>query len=272
VNNHQKHPATVLHDLAPLYALDALEPAERAEFEQHLAGCPQCQAEIAGYEDVVGQLAAGVAQEPPPALRASVLSAIHGTRQGRLSDGGPASDGGTPSGSGPADHQVDTAVVVSLEDRRRRRRRRLLSIAAAAVLAPAIALTGWSLGVQSEQREQQQLAGQEQSRENQLLSAADVAVRPIDVNGQPAALVHSQEQDAALFIAGDLPAPGEGQEYQLWLLEDGTPIPDVHFSGGEVRIWLEGDLDGAGAVALTVEPAGGSTTPTFPVVASAELN
>jgi len=259
VNNQQQHPADTPHDLAPLYAVDALEPAERAEFEQHLTECPACQAETAGYQDAVTQLAAEVAQDPPPALRASVLAAIHGTRQE------------PPSSREEEPGRTGSGTVVSLTDRRQRRRR-LLSVAAAAVLVPVIALTGWNLGVQSEQRAQEQSAAQEQSRENRLLSAADVSVRPIDVSGQPAALVLSEEQDAALFIAGSLPAPGEGREYQLWLLEDGTPIPDVHFSGGEVRVWLEGDLDRAGAVALTVEPAGGSTTPTFPVVAATELN
>ena len=269
MNTHQEHSAAELHELAPLYAVDALEPAERDEFEQHLAGCAQCQAEIAGYDDVVGYLAAGTAQDPPPELRESVLSAIQGSRQENpAATGFPG--GGTPPAAGTPEHQVSRGAVVSLEDRRRRRR--LLSIAAAAVLVPAIALTGWNLGAQSEHREQEQLAAQEQNRENRLLSAADVTVRPIDVNGQPAALVHSQDQDSALFIAGDLSAPGDGQEYQLWLLEDGTPIPDVHFAGGEVRIWLEGDLDRAAAVALTVEPAGGSMAPTSPVVASTELN
>ena len=32
-----------------------------------------------------------------------------------------------------------------------------------------------------------------------------------------------------------------------------------------------GDIDRAGAVAMTVEPAGGSETPTLPVLAAAEI-
>ena len=68
-----------LHNLSSLYAVDALEPAERAAFESHLAGCPPCRAEVASYAETTAQLAAAVALEPPPALRTSVLNAIHGT-------------------------------------------------------------------------------------------------------------------------------------------------------------------------------------------------
>ncbi|MCQ1987571.1 MULTISPECIES: anti-sigma factor domain-containing protein [unclassified Arthrobacter] len=252
MNQHSQN-AGDLHELAPLYAVDALEPAEREEFEQHLADCPRCQAEVAEYAEVTAGLAAETAQTPPPALRSSVLSSIHGTQPLP----GP--------WTGPA------AVVVSLEERRRRRGRRLLAAAAAAVLLPGIGLAGWNLGVQSEQREQEQQAAQEQDRETRLLAAPDVATQRVDVNGQPATLVVSREEDAALFVADTLPDPGEGREYQLWLLEGETPIPDTHFSGGDVSVWLSGDVAKAGAVALTVEPAGGSATPTFPLVAVAEI-
>jgi anti-sigma-K factor RskA len=38
-----------------------------------------------------------------------------------------------------------------------------------------------------------------------------------------------------------------------------------------VQVWLKGDVDRAGAVAMTVEPAGGSETPTTPVLAAVEV-
>lgn len=253
--NEQNQHFGELHDLAPLYSVDALEPDERAAFERHLAQCPRCQAELAGYADVTAELAAGTAQAPPAALRASVLSAIAGTQ---------------PLPARPS--EAAPAVVVSLDEQRRRRRgQRLLAAAAAAVLLPGIAVAGWSLGARSEQQQQEQLSAQEQDRENRLLAAPDVTTHRVDVDGRPATLVVSREEDEALFVAADLPDPGEGREYQLWLLEGDTPIPDTHFSGGDVGIWLGGDVARAGAVALTVEPAGGSTTPTFPLVAVAEI-
>lgn len=230
-----------LHELAPLFAIDALEPDERAAFEQHLAGCTRCQAEVADFAEVSAHLAAGAAQEPPPELRASVLGAIHGTRP------------------------------VPLHTRRRRRHPLLLAAAAASLLLPAAGLAGWALGTQFEQRQQEQAAGSEQQRQDRLLAAPDLAVQTLEVDGQPATLLFSEEQDSALFVAADLPDPGADREYQLWLLEDGTPVPDAHFAGGEIRVWLTGEVSRAGTVALTVEPSGGSTTPTFPLLAAADI-
>lgn len=242
-----------LHDLAPLYAVDALEPDESARFEEHLSQCPQCRSELKDYAEVGAQLAAGAAAEPPPDLRASVLSAIASTGS---SSSTPRSDGG-PSG----------AQVIPLRGRRNRRGFRLLAGAAAAAVVAGAALGGWNLGVRSEQQ-QEQLEAQQEDRETRLLSAPDVTTHRIDVDGRAATLVVSRAQDAALFVAADLPDPGEGREYQLWLLDGETPLPDVHFAGGETRIWLTGDLAQAGGVAMTVEPAGGSTIPTLPLLAS----
>lgn len=273
-----------LHELVALYAVDALEPVEQAAFEHHLPGCPRCQAELAGYAEVTVRLAEAVAQDPPPALRATVLGAIHGTRPlPASSDEAPAevvavsTDARTSPGPDAAEEDIPggstgdfAAEVVSLEAHRRRRRR-LLAAAAAAVLVPGIALGGWGLGVQSEQRQQQQLVAQEQERENRLLAASDVTTHRIEVEGRPATLLVSREQDTALFVSTDLPDPGPGREYQLWLVQEDVPVPDVHFTGGQVRTWLNGEVSDTAAVAMTVEPAGGSTTPTLPVIAATEI-
>jgi hypothetical protein len=274
-----------LHELAALYAVDALEPPEQAAFATHLPGCPRCQAELVDYAEVTAHLARPVAQEPPPTLRAAVLGAIHHTRPWTaVSDEAPAGGAATPADTGtkPGTDAAEEglpgstighsgAEVVSLKAHRRRRYHRLLAAAAAAVLVPGIALGGWGLGVQSEQRQQEQLAAQEQDRQNRLLAAPDVTTHRIEVEGRPATLLVSQHQDTALFVSTDLPDPGPGREYQLWLVQEDVPVPDVHFTGGQVRTWLNGEVADAAAVAMTVEPAGGSNTPTLPVVAATEI-
>ncbi|MFI7496681.1 anti-sigma factor domain-containing protein [Kocuria sp. M4R2S49] len=244
-----------VHADAALYAVDALEPGERAAFELHLRGCASCREEVAAFGEVGAHLASVVAAPPPAALRENVLAAVHGTRQERRSE----RRAGDASGATP----------VSLAQRRRPRRR-WLAAAAAAVLLPGAALGGWALGTQTEQREQR-LVAQEQDRQTRLLSAPDVTIRQLEVDGRPATLVVSEQEDAALFVASDLAGPGEDREYQLWLVQGDTPVPDVHFGGGQVRVWLDGDVGRAGAVAMTVEPAGGSETPTPPVLATAEI-
>ncbi|MEX5302701.1 anti-sigma factor [Kocuria sabuli] len=256
-----------VHGDAALYAVDALEPEERAVFEEHLRGCAACRAEVDSYGEVGAALASAVAQDPPPALRGNVLAAVHGTRTGAPTG----TSAGSSSAAGPGTGASSGAEVVFLAQRRRPRRQWLAAAAAAAVLLPGAALGGWAIGTQTEQREQQQLAAQEQDRQTRLLAAADVATHQLAVDGRTATLVVSEQEDVAMLVAADLPAPGEGQEYQLWLMQDGSPVPDVHFGGGQVQVWLDGDVDRAGAVAMTVEPAGGSETPTLPVLAAVEV-
>ena len=65
-----------LHDLVAPYALDALEPAEAALFEAHLEGCADCRAELAGLSESAADIAAGVSEDPPPAIKDAVMSAI----------------------------------------------------------------------------------------------------------------------------------------------------------------------------------------------------
>jgi anti-sigma-K factor RskA len=240
-----------VHADAALYAVDALEPGERAAFELHLRGCAACREEVAAFAEVGAHLATAVAEPPPAALRGDVLAAVRGTPQERRPE-----------------ERAESAPVSLVQ--RRRSRRRWLAAAAAAVLLPGAALGGWAVGTQTEQREQQ-LVAQEQDRQNRLLSAPDVTTRQLDVDGRPATLVVSAQADAALFVASDLAGPGEDREYQLWLVQDETPVPDVRFGGGQVQVWLDGDIDRAGAVAMTVEPAGGSETPTLPVLAATEI-
>ena len=40
-----------IHALSGAYAVDALDPAERALFEEHLASCAACRAEVTSRQD-----------------------------------------------------------------------------------------------------------------------------------------------------------------------------------------------------------------------------
>jgi anti-sigma-K factor RskA len=70
-----------LHDLTAAYALDALDPRERDAYEEHLATCARCRAELGDLQGVVAALA--VVPEgpaPPPALRGRILAAARAER------------------------------------------------------------------------------------------------------------------------------------------------------------------------------------------------
>ena len=63
-----------LHTLSAPYALDALTPDDRERFEEHLATCEKCRAELAGLSDAAAALAFAVAgPAPPPELRGRIL-------------------------------------------------------------------------------------------------------------------------------------------------------------------------------------------------------
>ena len=65
-----------LHHLSGAYAVDALDDAERESFEQHLAVCADCRAEVAELSATAQHLSSLTEATPPPALRASVLSGL----------------------------------------------------------------------------------------------------------------------------------------------------------------------------------------------------
>jgi anti-sigma-K factor RskA len=70
-----------LHELTAGYALDALDPSDRGRYEEHLATCEPCRAELQGFWQVTGALgrAAG-GPMPPPALRERILEQARSER------------------------------------------------------------------------------------------------------------------------------------------------------------------------------------------------
>jgi anti-sigma-K factor RskA len=62
------------------YALGALEPDEAEAFRRHLAGCPECREELAGFEQVTEALPPASARyEVPRSLRKRVMSEVRAT-------------------------------------------------------------------------------------------------------------------------------------------------------------------------------------------------
>jgi anti-sigma-K factor RskA len=64
------------HALAGAYALDALDGAERARFERHLASCPTCPDEVRGFTATAAVLGLAAAVTPPPSLKGRVLADV----------------------------------------------------------------------------------------------------------------------------------------------------------------------------------------------------
>ena len=78
------------------------------------------------------------------------------------------------------------------------------------------------------------------------------------------------------LIASNLPAAGQGKTDEIWVIpKGGAPRPAGLFQSGGMRALyiLRGPVDVSmiGTVAVTVEPAAGSATPTIPILIAASI-
>ncbi|MFE3628386.1 anti-sigma factor [Streptomyces goshikiensis] len=239
-----KHRTSDTHTLAAAHALGALEPGERTHFEAHLRACAACRQEAAEFEATTARLAAAVAQPPPAAAKPLVMAAIEEVRQL------PPRVTATSSASAPT-----RGLAL-------RRRAVPLALAAGVALALLGGLAVW------QQRSGQDLGQQARQARRQLdevgavLAAPDArTVHGRAANGALTTVVASERQHKAVFAAGNLPAPGAGKTYQLWLDHDGAMRP-AGFIDQDGTVLLTGEPADASAVGLTLEPAGGSPRPT----------
>ena len=108
----------------------------------------------------------------------------------------------------------------------------------------------------------------------QIYGADDVV--ELAVEGSPfpgTTIVYSREVGRVLFVAGELPDPGEDRTYQLWLIDDDGPRSAGTFrpEGDQTTVVLEGIAEAGSVVGLTVEPGDGSTQPTGEVLIAQPL-
>ncbi|MGW4893251.1 zf-HC2 domain-containing protein [Kitasatospora sp. NPDC004240] len=113
------------------YVLNVLDPAERAAFEVHLAGCPECARQVGELSFMERLLAEYVAAADPAAGYAA--PAAPGPQDSGSSRQGSGGSGGSPQNS---EHEESPAslerLVAEVSTRRRRGRTRRLVLALAA--------------------------------------------------------------------------------------------------------------------------------------------
>lgn len=256
--------------LVGAFALGALDPAEHAAAEEHLLerehqGCPEA---LGRARNTAAALAGALA---PVAPAESVWRAI-AARTG-----------------------VDAGERVRRGAAPPRRARRALTWAVAA--AAAIALVGlWvrersarmrsetelasaQRGAQAEARDRAALLAELRTlregavRERELVALIDapdsrlVPLAPVGGHAGRATAVVNVRAGRAVVLSAAL-APEPGKDYQLWVIH-GTGAPEpagfLRFAHGAVAV---GDIDPRllvtppGAVAVSLEPAGGRPTPT----------
>jgi len=265
-----------MHLLTGAYAVGALDPLEQAAFEEHLAGCGACAAEVRGLLEASARLGSAEALTPPPRLKESVLAKIAST--GQLQASTPAEAEDTPAPQAVVSDSVavdsdDRAVVVPLGRPGWGAAQRWLAVAAAVAALVAVGLG--TLLVQSNNARSQLDATQQAV--TRVLTAADAtSLSGSMASGGKATVVVSASEGTAVFLGSDVqPAPA-GHTYQLWYVggAHSAPAPAGTFdpdSGGHVATVLSGPVGGAAAIAVTVEPAGGSLQPTTKPVMAVKL-
>lgn len=232
-----------IHALSGAYAVDALDETERAEFEEHLAVCAECRAEVASFRETAALLSEAETETPPRSLRAGVLSGISQIRPLPPEIPEPEPD---------AEIAADEVSVV------RRRRLPQILVAAAAVVLLAVGVLAWHPW----QHDEATLA-------DQILNAPDAVSVVEDVpGGGQLTLTRSPSLGRAVLVGHDVPAAGAGKTYQMWLQQPGQEMVSAGLmpDAAEPTV-LTGDAGSAAAAAVSVEPEGGSAHPSKNVVA-----
>ncbi|ALE07945.1 hypothetical protein AL755_17245 [Arthrobacter sp. ERGS1:01] len=246
-----------MHLLTGAYALNAVNDADRADFERHALGNAETREEVRTLSATAALLAYGTAEEtPPPELKANVMAAIRNTRQL------PASNVVRDISS--ARSRSTHAVPVQ-----RRRWVPLVSAAAALAVLGGVGVGGWAIGQnsQSSQVADSKNIQQQQQALLAIMASSDAKIATSSIaDGGTVTVASSGKANQAAVMVRNLPAPPAGKTYELWfisatgavaagLMNDHDPaVPSMQV--------LDGPLGGATHVGITVEPAGGSPKPT----------
>lgn len=211
---------------AGAFVLGALPEGERDAFERHLEGCAECREEVAQLRVAADALPHAVEPvKPPPSLKASLMEVV----EREAGAGAPA----------VKRRRLDPPFL--------RLRPATAALAATALLAVGIA-GGYGLG----------RGGNEGPRTLTAQVDARAATARAIVTIPP-------DGDQAVLRVKGMPATGPDSVYQVWLSRDGRVTSQSMFTvgrDGTGAAAVPESVDGADAVMVTREPAGGSRAPT----------
>jgi hypothetical protein len=244
------------------YALGAVAPEEGAHIEEHLAECLACWEHLSESQRAAALLALAVPlEEPREDLRRRIIA------QAQLEALPAAATSPIPRGW---------------------RLPRLVAIGATAVALATVGALSWSLvetrHLRSDYNDIQQQASVTGQQANNAAKLVGVLARP-DVQtaemvtsgiaaGATAYYVWTLDGKQGAVVCHDLPDPPEGKVYQLWLSCGPEPV-----DGGTFMAW-EGQCQHIvspkctsplSGVNVSLEPAGGSVSPSNEIVLTASF-
>jgi len=118
---------------------------------------------------------------------------------------------------------------------------------------------------------------QQHSSSDQTMSVADRVLQAADAKrvnvtlggGVSASVIRSVSEGRAVLVTHDMPAPPSGRVYEVWLqTRAGKMVPaGTMDKPGSRPVLLKGDATDATGVGITVEPDGGSDSPSSEPIA-----
>ncbi|MDP9480312.1 MAG: anti-sigma factor [Actinomycetota bacterium] len=230
-------------ELKDAYVLGALPDDERAEFERYLADHPERQAEVDDLGAFANLLAISPQQhEPPPELRRRVMEVVE-------AEAAPRRTRRRPIFAGLREY-LDA---------------RTITLGAAAMLV--VGLLSWNVLLQNQV---QDLSGQvEEARAEGQTIELEGAWAQQGASADIAAI----DEDRVILVAENMPSVPEDRTLQIWVIHDDVPTPSGLFDpdGNMTAAAVTTPIEKADAIAVTVEPAGGSEKPTSDPVLLTEL-
>jgi hypothetical protein len=280
MNEHGSNAPPISQEDLALYAMRSLTADEMAAVAAALRDNPQAQQELARIQDDLALLALSVDQQAAPAGSFERLQQrMHETAQA-----GPTS---VPAGK-PIEMTATQTEIATLSSTRRSKWAVITPWLIAACLAIACSILGYRTSslndaLDGESALVSNLAAKA-SRAQQVLevlnapNAQRVTLAATKVPAAPTAhAVYLAERGALMMEANNLKPVPAGKTYELWVIpaSGAAPVPAGTFTPngeGYASVVLPTLPSGvpAKAFGITIENAGGSKTPTMPIVLSGE--
>lgn len=234
-------------EMIPARALSALDAAEAQALDEHLENCTECRKDLDEWQATAASLALGAdAVEPSPKVRERILDEVRKERE--------------------------TSTVVPF---RSASRNFWSSFGPLGAIAAVVLFTALLLLLAVVWRQNNDLRTElAQSREFMQIVTSPGAIvtelKATDAGGSATAKIVYDKSGQAILLASNLPKIPQGKAYQLWfIVGNKPPLPGKTFAPDNNGQGVLKEQVPAEAVspsfAITVEPVGGSTTPTSPI-------